>query len=179
MNDTLAYTIFGIVIAGLFAYILYREKNRAGQSDVSQNVLDELLRMKQELHQKSTEQKAEVQNRLDRVHDQLSRGMEHSQNSMQKQHTESQRTIQNISERLVELTKTNEKVSGFAEQLQELQHILKNPKQRGVLGEYWLETLLSNVLPNHKEMYKLQYLVGEDEKTGQKLIVDAAIFINE
>ena len=96
MNDTLAYTIFGIVIAGLFAYILYREKNRAGQSDVSQNVLDELLRMKQELHQKSTEQKAEVQNRLDRVHDQLSRGMEHSQNSMQKQHTESQRTIQNI-----------------------------------------------------------------------------------
>ena len=60
---------------------------------------------------------------------------------------------------------------GFAEQLQNLQDILKNPKQRGILGEYYLETVLKNVLP--PGMYQMQYPF----KNGE--IVDAAVFIND
>jgi DNA recombination protein RmuC len=60
---------------------------------------------------------------------------------------------------------------GFAEQLQNLQDILKNPKQRGILGEYYLETVLKNVLP--PGMYKIQYPF----KNGE--IVDAAVFVSD
>lgn len=60
---------------------------------------------------------------------------------------------------------------GFAEQLQNLQDILKNPKQRGILGEYYLETVLKNVLP--PGMYQMQYPF----KNGE--IVDAAVFVSD
>ena len=56
---------------------------------------------------------------------------------------------------------------GFAQQLQNLQDILKNPKQRGILGEYYLETVLRNVMS--PEDYKIQYPF----KNGE--IVDAVI----
>jgi len=48
---------------------------------------------------------------------------------------------------------------------------LKNPKQRGVLGEYYLETLLKNVLP--PKAYEMQYQF----KNGE--IVDAVIFVKD
>ena len=47
--------------------------------------------------------------------------------------------------------------------------ILKNPKQRGVLGEYYLETVLNNVLP--PESFQMQYGFEDGE------IVDAAVFV--
>jgi DNA recombination protein RmuC len=62
-------------------------------------------------------------------------------------------------------------VLGFSEQMQSLENILKNPKQRGILGEYFLETLLGHVLqPNQ---YKMQYKFENGE------IVDAAIFFKD
>jgi DNA recombination protein RmuC len=68
-------------------------------------------------------------------------------------------------------------VLDFSSQLQNLQNILKNPKQRGVLGEYWLETLLRNVLATKD--YAMQYHLGTDETTGKELIADAVIMIRE
>jgi DNA recombination protein RmuC len=57
------------------------------------------------------------------------------------------------------------------EQLKNLQDILKNPKQRGILGEYYLETVLKNVLPPGQ--YQMQYPFRDGT------IVDAAIFYQE
>ena len=59
----------------------------------------------------------------------------------------------------------------YAEQLQSLQDLLKNPKQRGILGEYYLETVLKNVMS--PEDYRIQYPF----KNGE--IVDAVIVINK
>ncbi len=59
----------------------------------------------------------------------------------------------------------------FADQLQSLQDILKNPKQRGVLGEYYLETLLKNVLPPGS--YQMQYAFPDGN------IVDAVVFVKD
>jgi len=59
----------------------------------------------------------------------------------------------------------------FSGQLQNLQDILKNPKQRGVLGEYYLEETLKNVLPPNS--YQMQY----GFKDGS--IVDAVVFVKE
>ena len=52
-----------------------------------------------------------------------------------------------MTEGLHQLGETNRQVVGFAEQLEKLQSVLHNPKQRGVLGEYYLESVLQNVLP--------------------------------
>ncbi|MEK7584399.1 MAG: DNA recombination protein RmuC, partial [Patescibacteria group bacterium] len=59
----------------------------------------------------------------------------------------------------------------FSDQLKSLQDILKNPKQRGVLGEYYLETTLKNALP--PDTFQMQY--GFKDGT----IVDAAVFVQD
>lgn len=79
--------------------------------------------------------------------------------------------IRDITEQVTRLQETNKQVMGFTEQLEQLQNILKNPKQRGVLGEYYLETLLKNVLPPGS--YQMQYGFSNGE------IVDAAVFVRD
>lgn len=84
---------------------------------------------------------------------------------------ESSKLIKEITEEITSVKEIGRQTQSFAEQLQSLQDILKNPKQRGILGEYYLETVLKNVLP--PGMYKIQHPF----KNGE--IVDAAVFVNE
>lgn len=84
---------------------------------------------------------------------------------------QSAKIIENVTEKLTRLDETNKQVVGFADQLKSLQDILKNPKQRGVLGEYYLETVLKNVLP--PDSYQTQYTF----KDGT--IVDAVVFVGK
>ena len=97
--------------------------------------------------------------------------------SIQSQSGQNIKIIKDVMERLSKLDKTNQKIVDFGGQLQDLQNILKNPKHRGILGEYCLEMVLKNVLPPN--IYKMQYNLGKDEQTDKDLIVDAAIFIQE
>ncbi len=91
--------------------------------------------------------------------------------SLHRQFGESQRLIKEITEELTHVKDTGRRVEGFAEQLQSLQDILKNPKQRGILGEYYLETLLKNVLPTGS--YQMQYPFADGT------IVDAVVFVKD
>ena len=86
--------------------------------------------------------------------------------SMKTQFGESQRLASDIrdlvakqlTEVRVEQTKTNESTTRFmviAEQLANLEKVLKHQKQRGNLGEASLELILSNILPPGQ--YKMQY----------------------
>ncbi|MDP2641689.1 MAG: DNA recombination protein RmuC [bacterium] len=91
--------------------------------------------------------------------------------SVRTQFGESAKLIREVTQGLTKLDETNRQVVSFADQLQSLQDILKNPKQRGVLGEYYLETLLKNVLPPGS--YQMQYSFPDGT------IVDAAVFVKE
>lgn len=91
--------------------------------------------------------------------------------SMHAQLSESSKLIREVTAGLTKLDDTNKQVVSFADQLQNLQDILKNPKQRGILGEYYLETLLKNVLAPGQ--YQMQYMF----KNGE--IVDAAVFVKD
>jgi DNA recombination protein RmuC len=93
----------------------------------------------------------------------------HVSESIQTQLRESGKLIKDVTESLTKLDETNRQVVSFADQLQNLQDILRNPKQRGVLGEYYLETLLKNVLPPGQ--YKMQYAFSNGE------IVDAVVMV--
>jgi DNA recombination protein RmuC len=83
----------------------------------------------------------------------------------------SSKLIKEVTVSVTKLEETNKQVVGFADQLQSLQDILKNPKQRGVLGEYYLETVLKNVLP--PERFQMQYKFENGD------IVDAVIFLDK
>ncbi len=93
----------------------------------------------------------------------------------QSQYEKSMRIISDVTERLTKLDETNKQVVGFSAQLQNLQDILRNPKQRGIFGEYYLETLLKNAF--NPKQYQMQYGLGKDEKTGKELVVDAVLFV--
>lgn len=100
--------------------------------------------------------------------DETNRNLQHT---MQTQFGQSAKIIQDVTERLAKLDETNKQVLNFSEQLQNLQDILKNPKQRGILGEYYLESVLKNVLP--PKTYQMQYAFTNGD------IVDAAIFVKD
>lgn len=93
------------------------------------------------------------------------------QDTVRYQTSESFKLLKDVTERLTKLDETNKQVVSFADQLQNLQDILKNPKQRGILGEYYLETLLKNVFPTGG--FQMQYPF----KDGT--IVDAVVFVKE
>lgn len=89
----------------------------------------------------------------------------------QRQFGQSVGLIKDITEKLTKLDETNRQVINFSSQLQNLQDILKNPKQRGVLGEFFLEETLKNVLPPNS--YQMQY----GFKDGS--IVDAVVLVKD
>src|SRR3990167_1308137 len=82
-----------------------------------------------------------LQNQMNEITRTLDFKLGESTKAMQRQFGESTKIIRDVTEKLVKLDETNKQVVNFADQLQSLQDILKNPKQRGVLGEYYLETL--------------------------------------
>ncbi len=105
------------------------------------------------------------------VDSKMNESARHMNDSIRNQFGESAKLIREVTQGLTKLDETNRQVVSFADQLQGLQDILKNPKQRGVLGEYYLETLLKNVLPPGQ--YQMQYAFANGE------IVDAAVFVKD
>lgn len=112
-----------------------------------------------------------LQNQINQVTRTLDERLGESTRILQNQFGASASIIREVTEKLVKLDETNKQVIGFADQLKNLEDILKNPKQRGILGEYLLETLLKNVFP--PGMYKMQYPFHDGT------IVDAVIFVRD
>lgn len=112
-----------------------------------------------------------LQQQLNHIAQIMDNKLSESNKAIQQQYGQSVKIIRDVTEKLTRLDETNKQVVNFAEQLRVLQDILKNPKQRGVLGEYYLEAVLKNVLP--PDSYKIQYSF----KDGA--IVDAAVFIGK
>jgi DNA recombination protein RmuC len=148
-----------VVIAGLLLWFIFRpqEKKDTTESQILMQQLNELTRRQEEL-------KESVQEKLGESARQMHESLKH-------QSTESIKIIRDVTERLTKLDETNKQVVSFADQLQNLQDMLKNPKGRGVLGEYYLETVLKNVLP--PKSFQMQYPFSNGE------IVDAAVFVKD
>ncbi len=103
--------------------------------------------------------------------DRLERSSTSMQQSVQKQLSESAKLVADVTQRLTKLDETNRRVVDVADELKTLQNVLQNPKQRGVFGEYYLESVLDNILP--AKSYQMQY----GFKDGQ--IVDAVVFLDK
>src|SRR3989338_6951338 len=122
--ENMGLIIIGIVGGAIVAYFLFGKKKEEKKDDIGLNLiltqLNELSRT--------------VDNKLGESHKQVNESLKfHS--------SESNKIIRDVTERLTRLDETNKQVISFADQLQSLENILKNPKQRGILGEYYLETV--------------------------------------
>jgi len=103
--------------------------------------------------------------------DKLERNNASVQQAVGKQLTESAKLVADVTQRLTKLDETNRRVVDVADELKTLQNVLSNPKQRGVFGEYYLESVLENVLPPGQ--YQMQYKFADGE------IVDAVIYLEK
>ena len=101
-----------------------------------------------------------------------------SKEDIQKQFSDSNKVIKDVTVELEKIKGTNKQVLSFANQMKSLEKILGNQKQRGIFGEIQLENLLSNVLP--PEIFQMQYSFQNNEavdaivRVGQYVIpIDA------
>ncbi len=146
--------ILGIMVGGVIVYLFLNKKRVEKKDEIGLNLI---LTQINELSRT-------VDNKIGESHKQVNESLKfHS--------SESNKIIRDVTERLTRLDETNKQVISFADQLQSLENILKNPKQRGILGEYYLETVLKNVLPPGS--YQMQY------EFPDKTIVDAVVFVKD
>ncbi len=97
--------------------------------------------------------------------------MQGMQESLQQRLFESQKVLKEVTQELTGVKETNKQVFGITEQLQNLEKVFKNQKQRGSIGEAGLELILNNILP--PDAFELQYMFSNGEK------VDAVIRAQE
>jgi DNA recombination protein RmuC len=152
-----------IVLVGIFVVILIigvyfiDRRSKSGSVELLKSDVTELTRAVSALQQA--------------IGDKLERNSLSMQTSMQKQLSESAKLVNDVSSRLAKLDETNKRVVDVADELKTLQNVLQNPKQRGVFGEYYLQSVLENILPT--KSYQMQYRFKDGE------VVDAVIFLDK
>ena len=161
MDQVILYIVLFVVIVG-FGIIIYVINQRLGD----QKNPSALSLLKSDL----TELSRGINNLQETVGDKLEKNNSSMQTSMQKQLTESAKLVTDVTQRLAKLDETNRRVVDVADELKTLQNVLQNPKQRGVFGEYYLESVLDNILPSKN--YQMQYKFNDGE------IVDAVVFLD-
>ncbi len=169
MNDPLFLVILiaVLVVAGTVLYFARKIGNLAKP----ENDMQGLLMLQQQMAELTKSMEAR-----------MGESRKEMQDAVRHQFSESQRLIQEIGkgvqetliENTKEQTKTNEATRQFmtiAEQLANLEKVLKHQKQRGNLGEASLELILGNILP--PAAYTMQHRFKNNDA------VDAVIITKE
>lgn len=160
--------IIAVIILGVLNAVLlylFLKKNDTPKDETSTLMLKQDLT---NLNDTITKLKDGLQTQIG---ERLDKNNEMMLGSLQKQFKESTKLVTDVTERLTKLDETNKRVVDVADELKTLQNVLQNPKQRGGVGEYYLQTVLENVMGPGQ--FKLQYAFTNGE------IVDAAVFIDK
>jgi len=152
-NREMEWLVIGLLVAilALLAYVLLGR--RPGQDTQGLMIQDQIEKLRGTLDTRLAESSRQVSE------------------SVRNQLGQSALLIKEITQEITSVKEIGRQTQSFAEQLQSLQDLLKNPKQRGVLGEYYLETVLKNVMS--PQDYRIQYAF----KNGE--IVDAVVVIDK
>ncbi|RYX78717.1 DNA recombination protein RmuC [bacterium] len=160
MDQFILLVVLAVVIVGFIVVIIsmnqrMRELKNSSAVELMKADVTELTRSIAALQQN--------------VGDKLERSNTAMQTSVQHQLSQSSKLIGDVTQRLAKLDETNRRVIDVADDLKTLQNVLQNPKQRGVFGEYYLESVLDNILPPGN--YQMQHKFNDGE------IVDAVVFL--
>ena len=170
-------TVLIIIIIALAAVIIFQSirinKNlNSKNQDQGINLLKmDVIELNKSLNRMRENLDLNLNNFNEKVSEKIERNNVQLQNSMTKQISESAKIVEEVSKRLTKLDETNNRVVNVADELKTLQNALQNPKQRGVLGEFYLAQVLENVLPPNAFQIQHKFKNGE--------IVDAEIFLDQ
>ena len=165
----IAVFALGVTVLTLLALVLRGQKQQLPDMSSTLLLKEDLKTLSDDI----TKLKEGVQHQLT---ERLDKNQEMMRESIQKQFAASSRIISEVTEKLTKMEDTNKRVVDVATELKTLQNVLQNPKQRGVLGEYYLDQVLKNVLP--PDRYKLQCKLGKTDG-GVELICDAVILLDK
>lgn len=156
--ETLALilTMAVIVLVGAVIWLVLRVRTMSDQPPNPQQDPQSLVLLQQQINQLSKS----LEDRMGDTHQ-----------AVRQSFAASNALVREVTEKLTRVEETNRQVLDVTAQLQKLQDILKNPKHRGILGEYYLETLLKNALPPGS--YQMQYGFNDGN------VVDAVVFIKD
>ena len=153
------YVVIGVLAVAVVALIVVIVRLSGGRG--KDNYLQaDLMNLRQEVSDLTASLNQTLTERMDKT-----------QSSMQFQLRQSSALINDVSRRLTKLDETNKRVVDVADELKTLQNVLQNPKQRGVFGEFYLNSVLENVLPPNQWQAQYKFRDGE--------IVDAVIFLDK
>lgn len=175
-NIQILLLILLLIITGILVYVFFIRKEKEPEKDES------ILLMQQQI-QELTRSMREQMSESNRVVQEGSRvQFKESKELMQEINKDVNEQIRNIQESInskllgvqkhvSEVSESSKQVFVVAEQLQNLEKVLKHQKQRGNLGEASLQLALENILPIGA--YKLQYQFEGGE------VVDAVVITKD
>ena len=170
----MTYILVVILILAGAAFLLWLNfflKNNQGKQNNNNNDIVAIVERLKMLSQQNEDLRNMVDRKLSETHRSTQSQINQTIQTVQGISGQSHKLISDVTEKLTKLDETNKQVVNFSAQLQSLQDILKNPKQRGILGEYFLEETLRNVLPPNS--YQMQYSFSD------AVIVDAVVFVKD
>lgn len=157
----IAVVLLGVLCLALLGVVLFFVIRKDQGTDANSTLM-----LKQDL----TQLTSSVGKLNEELQKQLTDRLDKNQASMSRQLDASSKLVKDVTERLTRLDETNKRVVDVADELRQLQNVLQNPKQRGVLGEFYLEQILQNLLP--PSSYSLQYKISEGA------VVDAVVHLD-
>lgn len=171
MEITTILLVVLILAVGYLVLLLKKQQDNKPDDTGFKLLQQQLFELNKQLDSKLTETNRSLNDQLSKSNQTLQQQFAVSQRNLQDMSKVSTDIIKSVTEKLTKVEETNSQIRGFAGQLQSLENILKNPKQRGILGEYFLENVLKNVLP--PKSYQMQFRFNNGEA------VDAAIFVRD
>ena len=155
--------VIGGLIVILLLFILFRQLGPKQGNDSNLLLKQDITKLSDEIVKFKEGMQSQITDRMDK-------NQELMRESMLKQFSASSKLITEVTQKLARLDETNRQVVNVTDELKTLQNVLQNPKQRGVLGEYYLKQVLENVLS--PEQFKLQYHFKDGEAVDAVIILD-------
>lgn len=156
MNLEVVLILVVFVLLAVIFYLFSKLWNKSNSNDSFRLLQDQILALNKSLDFKLSESNRNTMKQWE-INTSISK--------------EASQKIEEITKKLSSLEETNKQIKDIWSQLEWLESILKNPKQRGILWEYFLENVLKNILP--PDNFELQYSFTNWE------IVDWVIFVKD
>lgn len=166
------FLLLFILLLAVLVYLIADKFKAQRPASTSEAVLLDLVNeLKQQLNQNGLHHQQLINDRLDDITRQLATHQQFNTRQLLEQQQQSASLMHQITGKLVHIEDTNQQVLSMTAQMRGLERLFASPKQRGIIGEFLLDSLLSHVLPPNQ--FQLQY------RFRSGVVVDAAIFFKD
>ncbi|MEO0074526.1 MAG: DNA recombination protein RmuC [candidate division WOR-3 bacterium] len=173
---TIAIFVLLIILIGLIIYLLLRPQKQ--QSDQSLVMLqNQIESLRQQTNDTLSQQLSNIRNEVNQQLQLVTQQLSNQTGQISERLDKAANVMLNVKEGIGGLSEATKQMIDISKDISKLQEILKAPKTRGLLGEFFLGDLLGQILP--QEYYDLQYSFKSGKvdavvKVGQKLVpIDA------